>query len=485
MTFNQDSVSPIVHGNESQNLLQPTQNMVELLVNEFKSLELGNNPRFPINDIGISGLFHHLYQLQFRYVAETSCYYIYNGKHWKKDIDNLKVKEQSKYFALALENYGKSINFEKLAKIGSSLTSLAKRESLIRDSSTIAPMEFAEFDKNIYLLNCLNGTYDLLTGQFRSHTPHDFITKISNVNYDPSEKCLRWEEFIGEIMLNDIDSMNFLQKAFGYTISGDTSQECFFILYGSSTRNGKSTCCETIAHLLGDYASHVQPETLAKNKASGSNATPDVARLQGIRLAITSEPEKSLEINASLVKQLTGGDKITSRFLNENPIEFVPEFKIVMNTNYQPRINDETIFFSERVRIIPFDRHFTEAEQDRSLKSIFRNPQNLSGILNWLIHGYHALQTEGFKQSERQKNALNMFREDNDVFGAFIRDKLIESDKNISTKEAYFHYDLWCRANGYKPLNSRNFVGECRQRKELSISRLKQGNFILNYVIAS
>ncbi len=455
---------------------------VQELITYFHQYRIENNSNFPLNDIGIAGLFHFLYQNQFRYVVETSCYYGYNGKQWVKDVNNLRVKEQSKYFALALEQYGNELQFEHLEKIGRTLTLLKKRESLIRDSATVSPVEFRHFDSNIHLFNCLNGTLDLQTGEFRPHSPQDFITKLSNVNYQPEVRCNRWESFIGEVMKNDPDSMNFLQKTFGYVLSGDTSHECFFIFYGSTTRNGKSTCCETVSHLMGDYASNVQPETLARNKKNGSTATPDVARLQGIRLAVTPEPEKGLELNASLIKQLTGGDKLTSRFLNENPIEFTPEFKIIMNTNHQPRISDDTVFSSQRVKLIPFERHFTEEEQDKNLKMYFRDPDNLSGILNWTLHGYRLMKQEGFQQTGRLLQAVEEYREESDIIGNFLRDCLIPCENNrLSTKQVYIVYDLWANGNGYRPMSLKNLVAELKRR--LDVRRDSTGHVLLGFEI--
>ena len=156
-------------------------------------------------------------------------------------------------------------------------------------------MSLTDFDRNKLLLNCLNGTYSLSEMTLLPHNPADYIIKKAWVNFKPGAVCERWERFISEVMCGDKDTARFLQKAFGYSLSGDTSLECFFILYGNTTRNGKSTLCETIGNIMGDYARTIQPQTLAKRSVDGASPSPDTVRLKGARLVKASEPEKGLE----------------------------------------------------------------------------------------------------------------------------------------------------------------------------------------------
>ena len=272
-----------------------------------------------------------------------------------------------------------------------------------------------------------------------------------------------------------------MQKALGYCLSGDTSLECFFILYGNTTRNGKSTLTETINHIWGDYARTVQPQTLAKRPSDGSVATPDIARLKGARIVNVPEPEKGLELNTALVKQLTGGDTYTGRFLRENPVEFSPEFKIFINSNHLPNTSDDTIFSSGRIKMLPFDRHFSVEEQDLTLKRQFRRWENMSGILNWLIEGYRLLRAEGLVVPVRVKVAVEEYRQELDEIGAFFSDEVGESHGNrVPTSEMYIHYGRWSKENGYRPMNNRRFVGELRRRCDVRRDG-KSGNVLVGY----
>ncbi|MDL2327771.1 phage/plasmid primase, P4 family [Ruminococcaceae bacterium OttesenSCG-928-A11] len=267
-------------------------------------------------------------------------------------------------------------------------------------------------------------------------------------------------------------------------LSGDTSLECFFILYGSTTRNGKSTLTETVAHILGDYAKTALPQSLSRRPSDGSAASPDIARLKGARLINVPEPEKAMELNIALIKQLTGGDTYTARYLNENPVEFRPEGKIFINTNHLPRAADDTVFSSGRVKLIPFDRHFTEGEQDTGLKKLFRKQKNMSGILNWLIEGYHLLQAEGLVLPPRVLSATSAYRSEADIFGMFIEESTMPQEGiRVATSELYAAYMLWAKDNGYRPLNSKNFVGELRRRFDVRRSGTV-GNVVVGLKIA-
>jgi putative DNA primase/helicase len=172
-----------------------------------------------------------------------------------------------------------------------------------------------------------------------------------------------------------------------------------------------------------------------------------------------------MELNVALVKQLTGGDTYTARNLHESPIEFKPEFKLFINTNHLPRTADDTVFSSGRVKLIPFDRHFTEEEQDKDLKRQFRRHDSMSGIFNWLVEGYKLLQSDGLAVPERVTAAIASYRQETDIFGQLIMDCTACHDgSRLPTSEIYTAYTLWAKDNGYKQMNNKNFVGELRRR---------------------
>jgi putative DNA primase/helicase len=259
--------------------------------------------------------------------------------------------------------------------------------------------------------------------------------------------------------------VRYLQKVCGYTISGSTEYEKLFVLHGASSRNGKSTLTETLSNLLGDYAKSCAAATISHRTTDGTKASPDLARLIGTRFVSINEPDKNLLLNAALVKQLTGGDTLVTRFLNNNPVEYRPEFKPFINTNHLPQITDDTVFTSGRMVIIPFTRHFAENEQDKNLKKIFYYAHNLSGILNWLIEGYRLLKSEGLEPSERIKQALTDYRQDSDIIGAFLAEMIaLSSSEKLLTRDLFQCYCSWLKDTGLRVLSVQLFVAELRKR---------------------
>jgi putative DNA primase/helicase len=180
------------------------------------------------------------------------------------------------------------------------------------------------------------------------------------------------------------------------------------------------------------------------------------------------EPEKGMELNTALIKQLTGGDTYTGRFLNENSFEFQMEGKILINTNHLPRVSDETVFASGRAKVIPFERHFTEAEQDKSLKQFFRRAVNKSAILNWQVMGYRLILEVGFEPPPRVVQAVTEYRQEADIIGVFLSEHTsTEENSRIPTTALYSLYADWAKANGYKPLSNRSFTIDIHRRYEI------------------
>jgi putative DNA primase/helicase len=320
-------------------------------------------------------------------------------------------------------------------------------------------VEMDAFDRDKYQFNCHNGTINLLDMSFHPHDPADRLTKMTEVDYDPEAACPRWLSFMDEVFEGDQDRIRYLQKAVGYGMSGDTRLECMFILYGPTSRNGKGTTMETVLRILGEYGRTAKPEMLSKKGyADSSGPSEDVARLNGARMVNVSEPEKSMVIDASLTKQMTGNNILTARYLRENSFEFKPQFKLFIDTNHLPQISDMTLFESDRIRIIPFNRHFTADERDIDLKSFFAEPTNLSGILNWCLEGFRLYQKEGLKMPDSVERATKEYRNQSDRITMFTNHWLRkQAGQELRSSAIYTRYREWCGENGFKYENAANF----------------------------
>lgn len=418
------------------------------------------------DDIGISQLFADTYKKECRYVKERKKWYIFSGKVWEEN--DIGAMELAKEFAGALLLYAYSLpaaNEEEESlrmsyiQYTRGLQSRKARETLLKDASSVHPIRMDEFDKDPYTLNCENCTLDLRNMKAHCHNADDLLTKMAGVNYDPRSQCSRWEEHMDQVTAGDTELIKFMQKSFGYSLTADTKYECFFILYGPTSRNGKGTTMETINTLLGDYGKTAMPETLAKKSSpNGSGPSEDIARLAGARLVNFSEPSGTMVLSASLVKTLTGNDTIAVRFLHENSFEYRPAYKIFINTNHLPRTNDLTVFSSGRVKVLPFNQRFVGGSQNQHLKEELRQPGSLSGILNWCIEGLRLLEAEGFDEPDSVREATSDYAKASDKIGRFIEDCLEENPYGeILTDEAYTVYSSWCRANGQFPEQRTSF----------------------------
>lgn len=441
---------------------------------------------FETSDKGFGRLFATVYKDKHRYNPSRKDFMLYDGKRWVDDIEGLAARASAKDLSDALVRYAVGVDAEgKYLKAVAPLCNIRNRNNMLQDSRDVYYFTNEDLDKNDYLLNLQNGTLDLSEAEprFIKHSPDLLLSKICNVEYQPEATCKEWEKFLNEIMQNDNDKIQYLQKIAGLSLTGNTEQETCFILYGSTTRNGKSTFCETLIHLLGDYALTMKPESLAvKQNLDSRQASGDIARLAGCRLCNASEPPKRMLFDTALLKSLLGRDSITARHLHQREFSFIPKFKLVINTNYLPTITDDTVFSSGRINVISFDRHFEPQEQDKHLKDKLRNKRELSGILNWCIEGLRLYRAEGLEPPQAVKNVTETYRSDSDKIGNFINECLVKSGKNSKAKDIYNAYVKWCDDNGYGCENKGNFFAELKTKGLFMNSGTVEGKTVKNIV---
>ena len=430
----------------------------------LEEMQPHTNPRYQRDEIGIGYAFADYFKPIARFDRERGIWYVFDGKVWQPDDNALAVAELAKRLADRLYTFALQIKDEdtrnRYIKRVQKLQMRKNRRTMIEDAKSVYPVPHSIFDRNTDLFNCQNGTLNLTTGEFKAHDPADFLTLMSGITYDPKATCDRWTTFISEVMCNDADLASYLQKALGYALTGDTSLECLFILYGATSRNGKGTTMETFLRIMGDYGKTSNPEMLSTKfgNTNASGPSEEIARLAGVRFVNISEPEKKITFNAALVKRMTGNDTLNARFLHENSFDFKPNFKIFINTNYKPSVSDMTLFYSNRLKLIPFKRHFEEHEQDKGLKNFFAEPANLSAIFNWCYEGYRLFRASDLSDPAAVVAATKEYQEESDRIGQFVDAWLEEGEAyEVRTSAAYKLYGEWCDKYGYRKENSTNF----------------------------
>lgn len=429
------------------------------------------NPRYESFQIGNGRMFVDFFRSIILMNDTRGRWYIYDGRVWRPDQHDIKIAEMAKDFRDTLLAFVPRITSEDTRKRFlervQKLDQRKYRDLMVKDAASdpAVTVDMSAFDRDKFLFNCHNGTINLLTGEFKAHDPADMLTKMTEVDYVPDAVCDRWLSFMDEVMEGDKGRIRYLQKAIGYAMSGDTRLECMFILYGATSRNGKGTTMETILRILGEYGRTAKPDMLSKKGfADSSGPSEDVARLNGARMVNVSEPEKSMQIDASLTKQMTGNNILTARFLRENSFEFKPQFKLFIDTNHLPQISDMTLFESDRIKIIPFNRHFTAEERDIDLKSFFARSENLSGILNWCLEGFRLYMTEGLGMPDSVENATKEYRQQSDRIMMFTSQCVKkEIGQELRAQAVYSRYKDWCAENGFKYENAANFRKKMEQ----------------------
>lgn len=454
---------------------------------KLKHLTILDPLSYGYNDRGTSELFAKLYRDELRYSTTAKEWYHYNGILWMKDVGGMAAHSLAKEFFDLLIRHSISITDEDerqqfytyYIRYGSK----NKRDVLIKDSKDCLCISGEEFDSDVNLLNFRNGTLELDRLRFREHSPDDLITKMCNADYNKAAKSELWERFISDVLPHNKEKQRFLQKALGYALTGRADLERLFILYGATTRNGKSTLLSTVGYALGDYAANTPPETLAMRKKDSRNASEDLARLAGVRFLNVSEPPQSMAFDVALVKSLTGGDTITARRLFENSFEYVPQFAIFINTNYLPKVVDDSLFTSNRVNVITFERHFETSEQDITLKQKLRSPENISAVVNWMIQGLELYRKEGLLLPLSVGMATREYAQNSDKFQLFL-DECLEEDSSgtITAKDVYNCYREWCSSNGYFAEGKVKFMDMLRKRSLLSPTGTIDGKTVHNVI---
>ncbi len=323
------------------------------------------------------------------------------------------------------------------------------------------PIRTEDLDQNTMFLNVENGTIDLTTGELHPHKQTDLITKLCPVVLDMDAECPRWMDFLNHIMAEDQDLVFFIQKAVGLSLTGDVSEDVFFFLHGGG-ENGKTTFLNTIHSLLGDYSCRSQIETFLSSKYD--SIPNDLAALQGSRFVSAVEAKKGRRFDEGRLKMLTGGDPIQARFMRAEYFEFMPQLKLWIAGNNKPVITDTTRGMWRRVRLVPFNVQIPEAEQDKHLEEKLK--EELPGILLWALTGCLAWQQDGLGYPKAVKEATEEYRQEMDVLGDFISEKLVmDPAAKIQSSILYKQYTGYCEDVGEKnPWTLTKLVLEMKER---------------------
>ena len=416
-----------------------------------------------LTDMGNAERLIKRYGEYLRYCYETGYWLVWNGKVWEKDtgaqIMALAKETVRGIYAEAANTSDKSQRKE-LADHAKKSESESKLHAMIALARDLVPIKVQDLDADNMLFNCQNGTIDLRTGILNPHKRENFITLISPVEYDPNAHSDPWEQHLLRVTGNNKGLIAYLQRVFGYCLTGETKEQVMFFVFGP-TKTGKSKTIGAVMWVLGDYAKQTPSETLLIKRYSGHS---DKARLVGSRMVVAIEAEKGERLASASIKNMTGGDRMTARFLYKENFEFYPTFKIFLVANDKPLIRGEDSAMWERVKLIPFKQFIPLAERDKDLAEKLK--EEGKGILAWMVRGCLDWQKyRDLMEPEEVTNETATYRSEMDILGDFLDDCCnIERAAKVAHGDLYQAYEEWCHQNDEEPITKKMLTIELQGR---------------------
>jgi putative DNA primase/helicase len=411
---------------------------------------------YRMSDTGNAMRLTDSYGKDIRYCHKWKKWLVWNGKQWSEDaqyaVTRMSLTVTKGMYADA-DGIADDREREEFLKFALSSENRLKIKSALEIAEDLPgiPVEPSELDAGKYLLNCDNGTLDLRSGYLRAHNREDMITKKIGAAWDENAKCPEWEKFMRQTFLGNERIIKFVQRSLGYALTGNTGEQCFFILHGIGS-NGKSTLLNTIRSMLGGYARQASADTFMAKKNNTAGPGDDIAVLRGARFVSAIETEQTQNLAEAMVKQLTGGDIVSVRRLYENYFEFEPEFKIFLATNHKPNIRGTDNGIWRRIRLIPFEANIPDSEADKDLPAKLR--EEMPGILAWTVRGGLEWMDMGLMEPPEISAATKDYRSEMDVIGAFLEACCIEDkEASVASGDLFKAYKKWAEDNGERELS--------------------------------
>ncbi|MCE9605331.1 MAG: hypothetical protein K8U03_10565 [Planctomycetia bacterium] len=404
-------------------------------------------------------------QHRMRYVLGQKKFIVNDGKRWKYDegpiVDAIIRATTDELFTdadvlndeISARDAAETIRFIKTQNTAQGMAGI--KRYLPSDPGISITAD--KLDQDSALLNVLNGTIDLRTGELLKHDSSMMLTRLIELHYDRCSECPTWERVLADVF-PDAELRDHMQRLTGYLMTGSVREHKLLIFWGCGA-NGKSLIVETIRAMLGEYATAGAPDLLMQK---GDAHPTEIASLFGRRFVPCVETEENRRLAEARVKLLTGGDELTARRMREDFWTFKPTHKLLLCTNHKPELRGTDHGIRRRLHLVPFVRTFAADEQDKSLPSKLR--AELPGILSWAVRGAKRWATEGLGEPECVKAATADYIDSQDVIGTFITECCtVASWGRVRASSLYGAYQRWCDSAGEQPVTLRRFgqsVGE-------------------------
>lgn len=406
--------------------------------------------RFNLTDLGNAERLVHRFGAILHYCYERNKWLVWSGKVWEWDM-GAKTRALAKETVRSIYQEAADETDEYRRKDLAIHAKRSESDSRVNAMISLAqsekgiPVAPAHLDRNQWLFNCLNGTIDLRTGQLMPHRQNDLLTIMVPLEYDPTAQCPLWLKFLREITDGDIEMQSYLQRAVGYSLTGEITEQCFFFLYGLGN-NGKSTFLETTRRIMGGYGDTMATETLMTRGRYTSGPQESLANLKGKRFVTASEVQEGRRLNVGQIKDLTGADSIKADRKYEHEIEFFPTHKLWMRGNHKPVITETSIAIWRRVKLLPLTVTISPGNTNKGLSAQLQ--EELPGILAWAVSGCLDWQRGGLGEPRAVRLATSDYRQESDILNDFLEDCCaLEPTARVTKQELRAAYRAWCEAN--------------------------------------
>lgn len=373
-----------------------------------------------LTDLGNAERMVQRHGADLHYSFDLRKWLVWQGTHWNRDNMGL-IGQHAKETVRSLYAVAQECPDEKQAAKFATWAMRSEDSSHINSLVSLArsekgiPIEPKALDTNRMLLNLLNGTLDLKTGELRDHRKEDLISHVIPIKYDEKAMCPRWLEFLREVTQDNTNLIEFLWRAFGYSLTGEIIEQVLFFLLGVG-KNGKTVLAGVLQKLLGDYGCPGAPDLLIVKH--GDTHPTEQADLFGRRVVVCSETESGKRFAEAAVKRLTGSDELKVRRMREDFWKFDPTHKFWVIANFKPVIlgNDDAIW--RRIMLVPFDYIVPPEKRDERLPE--KLEAELPGILNWAVQGCLDWQKGGLRPPTEVLDANAQYRAESDVIHSFV-----------------------------------------------------------------
>jgi len=400
---------------------------------------------------------------ELRFVHPWDRWLCWDGRRWRTDQENrvfTRAAAMVRTLAALAETVEDPTEREALRRHAMMSESVARLTSMLRIAGNLLAVAPESLDRQPWLLNCENGTVDLRSGLLRAHERADLLTHLVPVAFEPAAAAPRWEAFLQRVFGGDDSLIAFVQRAVGYSLTGLATEQVLFLCLGTG-QNGKSTFFDIMRHLLGDYVTNAEFSTFLKR--GGDSVRNDLARLASARVVSASEPERGRPLAESLVKQLTGGDAVTVRFLFKEFFEYLPTFKVWLAANHRPLISGSDAGIWRRMRLIPFAVRIPDEERDTLLGQ--KLLAELPGILAWAVRGALRWQSEGLGLPPEVRAANDDYREVMDPLPAFLEGHCeVGPFHTVLARDLYEAWLRWAEDSGEPPLSQKGLANRLQDR---------------------